>query len=248
MICVCKIFVWTGICIHISVCQILGGRIPSILSVCQILDWNNCINNISVKYWDKLFHPYSLCVKILDRGIILHKDAIRQLLKHYRGQWAMVHFRLSPLEGACNSVFSHNHLWNVSLQWTFCYPWSPLNRPWVFRGNLFLFILFTSPITFCAHSPSSVTFCGLWFSAEKALVTHGPHRWNCGSSHGHFLLLLLLLLLLHTSNFPGSPVTPISSFSFYFLEHFFLENCPLLSGELSTDTSDSYFSSVQGWI
>ena len=45
---------------------------------------------------------------------------------------------------------------------------------------------------------------------------------------------------------PGSPVTSYS-FSFYFLEHFCLENCPLLSGELSTDSrqsSDSYFSSV----
>ena len=49
---------------------------------------------------------------------------------------------------------------------------------------------------------------------------------------------------------PGSTVTPISSysFSFYSLEHFCPENCPLLSGELSTDSrqsSDSYFSSVQ---
>ena len=44
---------------------------------------------------------------------------------------------------------------------------------------------------------------------------------------------------------PGSPVTPISSysFSFYFLQHFCPENCPLLSGELSPDSrqsSDSY--------
>ena len=41
---------------------------------------------------------------------------------------------------------------------------------------------------------------------------------------------------------PGSPVTPISS---YFLEHFCLENGSLLSRELSTDSSDSYLSSVQ---
>ena len=49
---------------------------------------------------------------------------------------------------------------------------------------------------------------------------------------------------------PGSPVIPISSYSFslYFLGHFCPENCPLLSRELSTDSrqsSDSYFSSVQ---
>ena len=48
----------------------------------------------------------------------------------------------------------------------------------------------------------------------------------------------------------GSPVTPISSysFSFYFLKCFCPKNCPLLSGELSTDSrqsSDLYFSSVQ---
>ena len=66
------------------------------------------------------------------------------------------------------------------------------------------------------------------------------------------------LLLLGTENanfqngltFQATPVTPISScsFSFYFLECFCLENCPLLSGELSTDSrqsSDSYCSSVQ---
>ena len=43
-------------------------------------------------------------------------------------------------------------------------------------------------------------------------------------------------------DFPGN------SFSFYFFEHICPENCPLLSGELSTDSrqsSDSYFSSVQ---
>ena len=56
---------------------------------------------------------------------------------------------------------------------------------------------------------------------------------------------------------PGSPVTPISSYSFsyYFLERFCPENCPLLSGELSTlvrrtvhrlhQSSNSYFSSAQ---
>ena len=65
------------------------------------------------------------------------------------------------------------------------------------------------------------------------------------------------LFLLGTENtnfqtgltFQATPVTPISScsFSFYFLECFCLENCPLLSGELSTDSrqsSDSYCSSV----
>ena len=56
--------------------------------------------------------------------------------------------------------------------------------------------------------------------------------------------LLAVLFLLGTENsnfqtgltFQATPVTPIfsCSFSFYFLEHFCLENCPLLSGELST--------------
>ena len=99
----------------------------------------------------------------------------------------------------------------------------------------------------------------------RVLFTHGPRRWNHGSTDGLFLLLLLLLLhttkflfLLGTANtnfqtgltFQATPVTPISScsFSFYFLECFCLEKCPLLSGELSTDSrksSDSYCSSVQ---
>ena len=98
------------------------------------------------------------------------------------------------------------------------------------------------------------------------VFTHGPRRWNHGSTDGLFLLLLLLLLLLNTTKclfllgtenanfqtgltFQATPVTPISSCSsFYFLEYFCLENCPLLSGELSTDSrqsSDSYCSSVQ---
>ena len=33
------------------------------------------------------------------------------------------------------------------------------------------------------------------------IFTHGPRRWNRGSSDGLFLLLLLHLLLLHTTNF-----------------------------------------------
>ena len=70
------------------------------------------------------------------------------------------------------------------------------------------------------------------------IFTHGPRRWNHGSTDGLFLLLLLLLLLhttkflflLGTENtnfqtgltFQATPVTPISScsFSFYFLECF----------------------------
>ena len=104
------------------------------------------------------------------------------------------------------------------------------------------------------------------FQFLDILFTHGPLREERGSTDGLFilLLLLLLLLLLPTSNFlfligtenanfqngltfQATPVTPISSFSFsfYFLEHFCPENCPLLSGELSTDfrqSSDSYFS------
>ena len=77
--------------------------------------------------------------------------------------------------------------------------------------------------------------------------THGPQRWNHGSTDGLFLLLLLLLLfflLLHTTNFlflldtentnfqtgltfQATPVTPISScsFSFYFLERFCTVMC-----------------------
>ena len=34
-------------------------------------------------------------------------------------------------------------------------------------------------------------------SVERSLFTHGPQRWNCGSSDG----LFILLLLLPTSNF-----------------------------------------------
>ena len=73
-----------------------------------------------------------------------------------------------------------------------------------------------------------------------------------------FLNTTNFLFLLGTENanfqtgltFQATPVTPISScsFSFYFLECFCLENCPLLSRELSTDSrqsSDSYCSSVQ---
>ena len=93
------------------------------------------------------------------------------------------------------------------------------------------------------------------------LFTHSPQRWSHGSTDW---LFLLLFLLLHISSsfvsirynfqtgltFQATPVTPVSScsFSLYFLEHFCLENCPLLSGEVSTDSrhsSDSYFSSVQ---
>ena len=33
------------------------------------------------------------------------------------------------------------------------------------------------------------------------IFTHGPRRWNHGSTGGLFLLLLLLLLLLHTTKF-----------------------------------------------
>ena len=33
-----------------------------------------------------------------------------------------------------------------------------------------------------------------------SVLTHGPQRWNRGSTDGLFLLLLLLLLLLHTTN------------------------------------------------
>ena len=102
------------------------------------------------------------------------------------------------------------------------------------------------------------------FPPPLSLFTHGPWRWNRGSTDG-FFLLLRLLLLLHTTKFvfllgtentnfqtgltfQTTPVTHISSCSFYFLECFCLENCPLLSGELSTDSrqsSDSYCSSVQ---
>ena len=88
------------------------------------------------------------------------------------------------------------------------------------------------------------------------IFTHGPWRWNRGSTDGLFLLLLLLLLL-HTTNFlfllgtenanfqtgltfQATPVTPISScsFSFYFLKHFCLSTD-------SRQSSDSYFYSVQ---
>ena len=109
-------------------------------------------------------------------------------------------------------------------------------------------------------------YWGSWTQLNCHFFTHGPRRWNHGSTDGLFLLLLLLLLLhttkflfiLGTENtnfqtgltFQATPVTPISScsFSFYFLECFCLENCPLLSGELSTDSrqsSDSYCSSVK---
>ena len=81
------------------------------------------------------------------------------------------------------------------------------------------------------------------------LFTQSPLRWNHGSSDGHFLLLLLLLLfLLHPTNFLGnsrqsrllSLLSPSPSIS---CSVFVRENCPLLSGELSTDSrqsSDSY--------
>ena len=83
-------------------------------------------------------------------------------------------------------------------------------------------------------------------STTTPIFTHGPWRWNHGSSDRLSPLLLLLLLLLQTTNFlfllgtentnfqtgltfQATPVTPMSScsFSFYFLEFF-------LSGELST--------------
>ena len=74
-------------------------------------------------------------------------------------------------------------------------------------------------------------------------------RWTFSPS----LLLFLLLLLLSTTNFPGNSSQSSNSYLFLlllllFLERFCLENCPLLSRELSTDSrqsSDFYFSSVQ---
>ena len=80
-------------------------------------------------------------------------------------------------------------------------------------------------------------------NANYAFFYPWSRRWNHGSTVGLFLLLLLLLLLHTTkflfllgtentnfqtgSTFQATPVTPISSCFFYFLECF-------LSGELST--------------
>ena len=101
--------------------------------------------------------------------------------------------------------------------------------------------------TCLTHPPPPQTHLWPPYCNFYSCFTHGPHRRNHVSSDGN---CLLLHFLLHTTNFPGSPVTPISSysFSFYFLECFCPENCPLLSGEVSTNSrqsSDSYLSSVQ---
>ena len=68
-------------------------------------------------------------------------------------------------------------------------------------------------------------------SPESPLFTHGPQRWNHGSTDG----LFLLLLLLHTTkfsnwfDFPGN-----SSDSYLFLLLLLLFPGMFLSGELST--------------
>ena len=46
------------------------------------------------------------------------------------------------------------------------------------------------------------------------VITHGPQRWNHGSTDGLFLLLLLLLLLLHITN--------LGIFLFFFFLFFLL--------------------------
>ena len=89
-------------------------------------------------------------------------------------------------------------------------------------------------------------------SPNMGVFTHGPRGGAVGQQTDFFFSFSsftppVVLFLLGTENanfqtgltFQATPVTPIS---------FCPENCPLLSGELSTDSrqsSDSYFSSVQ---
>ena len=117
-------------------------------------------------------------------------------------------------------------------RWTFL-PTPPPRGAWVFRWT------FSSLPPLLPPLPHLQIFVSLRYrtfllGTENAV----GGAWVFVSVCHLVLLLLLHLLLLHTSYISGN--SRQSSFC--------PENCPLLSGELSTDSrqsSDSYFSSVK---